>query len=722
MKKLNSQINVPKESELLAYLNTIRKRKWVVIISMITIVILTALFTLYTTSIYESEATILYEEPKDTMFALDVGQPFYNKSAIINMTEQIRSRTIAEQVARELPKNVIGIYKFPDPLPSDFSKEKFIAEILQQNLNVSGVRGSDVLKVKVQASDPVAARIIANAYVRHVLKWNLRKKKEETSNIRNFIEEQLKVFQNKLNKAEKELQAFREKNTMVSLTETSTEILSRITDAEINFNQVKTEISALTQQKRFIDQKIREENPFFKITSDPSIQRLKQKLLELEKEYSLDQAGSDGVDPRKMMKLKLEIDSVKHVIITNQLNVNKSNDLLDPLSQVRNLVQESINTELALETNIARKQALEKILNDYNAKLQMLPKQEMQLAHHLRDMEVNRNIFNLLQEKLQEARISEASKVGDIHIVDPANTPKDPISPKKKRNLLLGVLLGLFFGIGLAFILETLDNSIKSQEDVENYINLSVLTSVPSISNSKLPLVKKDKHTKESYAEKLLNHSNSKSHLSEAYRMLQINISFVNADNFLKSILITSASPGEGKTLNAINMAYAFNLAGKKTILIDCDLRRSMVHNVLNLSKEPGLTNVLIKKNHLDETIREMWQPNFSVIPSGTLPPNPAELLNSQRMKEILSELKKRYDIIIIDSPPIIAVTTDTTILSKEVDGVCLVIKSGNTTYSAALKAKQLLVNSNAKIIGTILNDVDFKNVYGYYDDYYNLN
>lgn len=719
MKKLNSQINIPKESELVGYLYIIRKRKWVVIISLITIVFLTALFTFFTTSIYESEATILYEEPKDTMFALDVGQPFYNKSAIINMTEQIKSRTIAKQVVRELPENVVRIFELPDPLPPDFSKEEFIAGILQKNLSVTGVRGSDVLKVKVQASDPVAARVIANAYVNHILKWNLHKKKEETSNIRHFIEEQLKVFQNRLNKAEVELQSFREKHTMISLNEASTEILSRITDAEINYNQVKTEISALSRQKRFIDQKIKEQNPYFTMKYDPSIQESRQKLSELEKAYSLNQAQGETVDSRKMMKLKLEIDSVKQEIIQGQLDFNGRNDLLEPLSQLHNLVQESINTELALETNIAKKQALEKILKDYNAKLQMLPEQEMQLAHYLRDMEVNKNIFNILQEKLQEARISEASKVGDVHIVDPANTPEDPISPKKKRNLLIGIFLGLFFGIGLAFILETLDNSLKSQEDVENYINLSVLASVPSMSNGKLPLVKKDKHIKESYESKLLNNSDRKSHLSEAYRMLQMNISFVNADNFLKSILITSANPGEGKTLNAINMAYAFSLAGKKTILMDCDLRRPMIHEVLNLRREPGLTNVLIKKNNLDEVIREMWQPNFNVISSGTLPPNPAELLNSRRMKNVLSELKRKYDIVIIDSAPIIAVT-DTIILSKEVDGVCLVIKSGKTTYNFALKAKQLLVSSNAKIIGTILNDVDFKNVYGYYNDYYN--
>jgi capsular exopolysaccharide synthesis family protein len=207
-------------------------------------------------------------------------------------------------------------------------------------------------------------------------------------------------------------------------------------------------------------------------------------------------------------------------------------------------------------------------------------------------------------------------------------------------------------------------------------------------------------------------------HVFEAYRALQFNFDFVNADKTLKLILITSAGAGEGKTLTTINMAQLFTRNGLRCLLIDCDLRRPMVHKVLDIYQEPGLTNVLVNKASLQQAIQSVPNSELHVLTSGMLPPNPSELLNSQRMHELLTDVRNQYQMVLLDSPPVIAVT-DAMVLGIRVDGVCLVLRAGKTERDAAMRTKRLLQNSGIRLIGVVLNDVDLKATYGYYKDYY---
>ena len=278
MKEIKNNKIEPKNSDFLEYFKVLRRRKWMVILCLIVIVLPVVLFNQLFAPVFEAEAVIIYEEPHDTMFALDMGQPFYNKSAILNLSEQIKSRTIAEEVAKTLPVQVIQTFKFPEPIPPDFSQNKFIARQLQRRISVIGVRGADILKIKLEANNPTVAKIIANIYVDRILEWNLQKKREVTSNIRKFVEDQLIIFQDKLNTAEDSLRIFKESNKMVSLSESATEILSRMTEVEISYNQVRTERLALEQRKRYIDRKNQENASSFSLVSSSLAQQLKQKL------------------------------------------------------------------------------------------------------------------------------------------------------------------------------------------------------------------------------------------------------------------------------------------------------------------------------------------------------------------------------------------------------------------------------------------------------------
>lgn len=717
----------PKHSIVLDYLPVLRRRKRLVLSCVGGVIFSAVLMNLFSTPIYEAEATLMYAEPKDARFALDADQLFFNKTALVNIVEQLCSRTLAKEVAQTLPQPIFESIKRSLTILPSASDDTLIHRQLQKNLTVEVVPGSDIIKIKIRASDPAAAKIIANAYVERMIDWNLRRKREEISNVRDFMEEQLKIFQERLSNAEEALQAFKAESKMLSLNESSTEILRRTTQAEVTYNQAKAERTGLEQRQRTIEQKKQELAPSLTITDTPLAQELKQKLQELELQYSTRQV-KEGLAKNHpdMLALRQKISQVKQELMQELLQTAQRNNLIDPLSQIKNLLQEAISLDVDVATSKAREQGLKLILAGYESELQKLPQQELMLTRLVRDREVNDRIYSMLREKREEVRINEAGKIGDIQVVDAAEEPFEPTSPNKILNLIFGVLIGLIVGVGLSLFLESLDTSLKSREDVEKYMNLPVLASIPSIRreheknrNGALSLIKRNHHDVVPMAEKLFANLNGHSaHIYEAYRSLLVNFSFANTDGVLKSLLVTSPGPGEGKTLTAINMAQAFARSGINVLLIDGDLRCPTIHKVLGIDKEPGLSNVLVNRIPSSHATQKQQNENLSVMTCGTTLPHPSEILFTKNMRELVADLKCEYDLIIIDAPPLIAVT-DSVILSTEVDGVCLVIKSGKTSHEAALRAKQLLENGHTRIVGTIVNDIDLQSVYGYSDAYH---
>jgi capsular exopolysaccharide synthesis family protein len=716
----------PKHSVFLDYLQVLQRRKRLILWCLGGVMILTLLVNQLMTPSYEAEATLIYAEPQDARFAMDADQLFFNNSGLVNLAEQLRSRSLAKEVAQALPEEIVRTVRSSTSFLVSFSGDTAIDRRLQKRLTVELVPGADILKIKAEANDPTAARIIANTYAERLIAWNLRKKKADISSVRNFVEDQLKVFQEKLNGAEEALRAFKEKNKMLSLSESATEILRRMTGAEVAYNGSKAENTALVQRQRAIAQKKQELAPSLTITASPRAEELKQQLQELEKQLSTRRV-QDGLAENhpELAAQKQKISQIKQQLVQELLQTAQDDNLIDPVSQIKSLLQESINLEVELETNKARQQGLNQVLAGYERELATLPEQELMLTRLVRDREVNDRIYSMLLEKREEVRISEAGKIGDVQIIDAAEEPLEKVRPDKILNFVLGLLLGVTLSVGLAFFLESLDTSLKSREDVEKYVNLPVLASIPSIGsengksgNGASSLIKRNQRALTPTAKKLFANLNGHStHIYEAYRSLLINFSFINTGGILKSLLVTSAGPGEGKTLTAINMAQTFAKSGIKVLLIDGDLRCPTIHKILGIDKEPGLTNVLANQIPASHATQQQPIENLAVMSCGTTFSHPSEILFTNKMRELLAELKREYELIIIDAPPLMAVT-DPVILSTEVDGVCLVIKSGKTSHEAALRAKQLLENSHSRIVGTIVNDIDLQSVYGYRDAY----
>ncbi len=394
----------------------------------------------------------------------------------------------------------------------------------------------------------------------------------------------------------------------------------------------------------------------------------------------------------------------------------------DPLTYSQELVDKILTLEIEIQSLSAKTEALKNIVDDYSANLNTLPEKSLKLASLERNAKVGENIFLMLKEKYEESKINEAGQIGNVRIIDKALPPEDPIKPKKKINLLLGALLGLGFGLGMAFFVERLDNSLKSIEDVEA-TGLSILGSIPLIKSSKDKKSKKEEEKSEDYQVKkitsnLVTHFEPKSPISEAYRTFRTNLQFARLDSPLKTILVTSSGPSEGKSTTVANLAITMSQMGTKTILIDSDLRRPVLHSIFNLQRAPGLTNYLAGNVPWKEIVQETPIENLSLLTCGVLPPNPSELLGSKKMRMLLEELKEKYDMILFDSPPVIAVT-DAAVLSTLLDGVVLVSSSGSTSREALSRAITLLENVKGRLIGGVLNKIKVESVYGSYHYYY---
>jgi capsular exopolysaccharide synthesis family protein len=339
------------------------------------------------------------------------------------------------------------------------------------------------------------------------------------------------------------------------------------------------------------------------------------------------------------------------------------------------------------------------------------------------DVETMTALYTEFLQKTKQADLQLVEQHNNLRVIEPADVPASPIGPMRLRTILIGFLVSLVVGIGLAFFLEYLDNTVKSVEDVVRVAQLPTLAVIPAINTVTVRALhsknKKNGNGAQSLSLAASSHSSpgklsrlvaldQLSSVVEAYRMLRTSVLLSAAGNPPKTILFTSGQPGEGKTTTAINTAISLAQLGSSVLLIDADLRRPTVHRVFKMNQPTGLSTYLSRQVEVDSLIQKLWTPHLSVLPCGPIPPNPAELISSERMKELLRALSEKFDHILIDSPPLINVT-DPVILSTMVDGVILVIQAGRSTRDVLRRARQELGSVGAKIFGVVLNNLDIK-------------
>lgn len=758
------------------YLAILYRGRWVILISFLTVVGFVVYYTLTATPIYRATVKVMITENSGVQQTLFNVVDFMEKEKKINnQVEILNSRTLAENVINRLLASenagklwILGY--IPEDRRNYFSLKrkfsKFWASILntqseanslehsqlsdtpeasekmsnfitqlQNNISVDPIRNTDMIKISITAPSPFEAAYIANTVAEVYKEQNQIASQEEVRKVKDFLGEQLDIFQAQLQQSEQALKEYKENEKVVALPQEIEELVSKLAEVESIYREAELELNSNRERLQYIDEQLGQSKKNLNmqnILTAPFLKELNQKMVELETAKTkyiatlINQGVYDPNDPTIRNydeQAKLLEEKLKAGI--TQLATAETGD---PITLSEELFQRKIEVEASIQSLLPKVAALKKIVDEYNRELEKIPERSLKLAQLERSARLDEKITLMMKEKYEESRITEVGQLGNVRIIDPAKPDYFPIRPKKKMNILLGIIMGLGLGIGITFVLEYFDNSVRSAEDIER-LGMPILGSIPIIKleEATQKLKKHGNHSSENglntqeartIAGRLITHFAPKSPISEAYRSLRTSIQYARADLPLQTIAITSPGPQEGKSTTVANLAIAFAQMGTKVLLVDTDLRRPVLHSIFNLSRAKGISNYLVGKISLDEAILDTNIDNLSLMPCGTLPPNPSELLGSKAMKRCIAELKDRFDIILFDSPPIMAVT-DAAVLSSEVDGVILVVKAGQTDRNAVLRSYEILKNLPNRILGALLNVVNVEGIYGSYYYYY---
>ena len=713
------------------YFVVISRHRWIILAAVIVTIASTILYLSRTESMYKTSVKLLIGQEKGDL-SLFKNLGFLGQARQSEEMETYCELLRTYRIMREVVENT-RLHKFLDKpdnsnLPpaklsktispgngnsqSEVSEEMRIRQatkMLQDMVLVQPVRDTRIIEITVSGADPDVATDVANEIARVFIKSNLQGMKGEAKVAYDFISEQLKQVQEKLHSAEEKLRRFKEAESVVELTEEARITLGKLSEIESGYNttiaQRQEAQARLGATREELEKQAETVISSTTIGKNPIVQQLEGQLYGFEIEL----AGLLRIYPEDTP----EVEQVKTKISQTKEKLNKEVEriITSEISSVNPVHQTLLTRIIQLESDAiaygAMAQAQKTFVEQYRAELDKLPLKELQLARLTRDRVVSNQTYMMLIQHREEAQLAQAVQVGNISVADPAIRPLGPYSPNRKITLIMGGLLGLFLGVGFAFFLEYLDDTIRMPDDINDRLDAALLGVIPQFAKargSKMPpIVLQDK---------------SRSSPAEAYRSLRTNLLFSDMSNPPKTIVVTSAGPQEGKSLTIVNLSVAMAQAGQNVLLVDADLRRPMLHRVFNVERSKGLSTVLAGELTIDETVVKTDIPNLSVLTSGALPSNPSEILGSLQMKELISQTREQYDIVLFDSAPTLTMA-DTPVLCSEVDGVLLIINAGNTTRKALGMTIEQLELVEARILGVVLNNVDFRRDRYYYYYYY---
>ena len=709
-----------KEINLRDYWKVIRKRQWIIIAFFLIVVITTAIGTFTMKPIYRGSTTIQInkENPQivdfKEIFAVNTMDMDYYQTQY----KVLESRSLARRVIHSLkltehpeflPKPETPFQKWraniltpvsdlftssnksssPNKDQSESEKETALINQFLGKLKIEPIRNSRLVKIHFDSIYPELSSKAPNTLAPTYIQQNLESRFIATQQAKEWLTGQLEDLKAKVERADEALQAFGSKHDIISLEEKENVTVQRLT--ELNEVLTKTESDRMAKEALYKQTRDRNSDVLPSILENKLIMDLRQAYIQLEAQYM---RLSETYKPEypEMIRLKSQMQAIQK---RTDIEINKI------ITGIKN------DYELSLRKESLLREAFEK----QKAKTQEMKERAIQYNILKREADTNKDIYKGLLQRMKEAGVSAGIMASNIQVVDQAELPTKPYKPNKRLNLLLAAVVGLFLGVGLAFFFEYLDNTVKTPEDVEQLIRLPSFGMVPEISYERQRRLESGK----SYPVELITFGHPKSMLSEAYRNIRTSILLSFSEKPPKRIAISSPNPSEGKTTTVINTAIALSQTGAQVIIIDSDMRKPRVHKVFNEENGAGLSSFLSGNANLESVIKKSDVPNLCYIPSGPIPPNPSELIGSKLFKSMMESLGERFDHIVLDSPPVLGFA-DTMIISTSVDGVILVVWGGKTPRETLQRAKEVLHQVNAKILGVVINRIDIqRSDYGYY-------
>lgn len=684
-----------------------------------------ALYNLVAKPVYETSTKIVFEESREPIPGFDLSEAFARKSYLVNQIEEVKTNSLTAEVAQALPPQVADTLLASLKPTSPAKRQENLVALIRRSLSAEPIRDSDVIVIRAQARSPMIAQVLANTCANVVEERNVSVKRAQASSTRKFIESQLPQIRAELGHDEEALMSFKARNQVVSLTDEARELLTRTTEIGTQYALAQAQRWAAQERLDALRGELAEQRasvvPSISTITSAWADSLRRGLVSLEVQYdNLLVKGYDQDHP-EMTKILREIGRTKEKLSAEILRVAEGENLLDPMSQIANLSREALSQEIDIKADSVREASLRGVLLTYDSKMERLPDKELSLARLTRSQMVNENIYRMLLEKFEEARITEAGKIGNARILDPAFFPTSPVRPRKFLNLLMAVIVGSLGATFLATFLESLDRSLKTPEETEQLLAVPMVGLIPTIRVDGNHRGRQAEDQVSATTSRLVTQHAPRSPIAEAYRTLRTNLSFANLDTPLRTILVTSPISKDGKSTTVANLAITLAQAGMQTLLVDTDLRKPVLDELFGLKDSPGLTDVLVGKATLSSAVQKTRVEHLSLLATGPLPPNPSELLGSQKMGDLVAEAKRNYDMVLFDAPPVVVVT-DAAVLVRWTDGVVLVVRNAETDRALALRAKELLENVRAKIVGTVMNDLKIERGYGgqkYYHYYY---
>jgi polysaccharide biosynthesis transport protein len=749
------------------YLRIAFEGKWVILAIFVVVVAATWFYTMQQDDIFQSSATVRLKASK-ALLSGQASQPGFDilgwggERIIANEILIIQSDAVADHVSRMLLDRTEMQQATADTLPilraqqrpstlrkiartlslegffvslglakldtsTRMAEQEVVAARARAQMSAEEVRGVDFIRINVVSTAPLEAAIIANLYVDAYQLRNLESARENVTTARSFLEGQLDSKKDSLAGIENMVRGFQQSQGFVSLDAETQQLIQRVSTFEAQIEQARIDLAAAEIIRSELHQQLKQAEPNLarqlKEGVDPQIKALVERKTMLETEiqtaeYNRKQTLKVRPDlepfhakaiAEKQKQLREVLDQIDAV--TGNLSA-ADNITGTPVEYARELRQKILQQDIDIESQRSRIANLQSTIDQYNVQFEQIPSQSIQFARLERRRQSYDKLYGLLDEKYQEALINEQTTMGNVDIVDRARPINRPVKPNRPMNMILGILVGLGLGFGMAILLRYVDTTIRSPEDVEK-LGLPVLSFIPTFGSSDNQL---DRN------QTLVTLTAPQSPPSESYRTMRTAIENSLSDHGKsKAVVFSSPAPKEGKSTAIANLAVSAANSGRKVLLVDADLRRPVQHQIFSVDREPGLSNALIGEIPVNQCIKKTSVPGLHIVPCGNIPSHPAELLGSARMEKFVKLVRQYYDLVLFDAPPVIAMA-DTLVLAKYTDGAVIIVSADQTKSLGLDKTREMLEANNARILGVVVNRFNANKVYYSYYRYYYQN